>query len=463
MFKGGRRKQRGGRDERETVSSRRSHQKEESSDEGDDSSSGNYSTSSLNSSYDSEEDTLISHDSEEEEEWTAYDDDDDDRTDIAGMFEQSFLPHKIDDADSSVNESYYGSDDDHDSADRRLNKMCYQLATNDINLTRLDLEVRAVGSMAKDIAKHLPHNKRVTLLYLTCGTSSSAKNPPDEKEQRILKMLVSGLGQNASVLDLQFQGVRLNRDVASYLGAGLAENQSVQKVCLKDCHFLDESALAVLFLGMQHNQKIQELSILSSKLTTRNCDIVAASLLYMNLQSLVLVDTQLDLEGLRFLCDNIAKASHLTQLNLSRTKLGMSGVALLASSLQSPQQKVEKLILADCSLDDSCIHKLVKGLSHKMRKSSLTNLQLSRNDLLTDAGAVHLKRLLERNNHIQELSVDGCRGISKTRRKLIADGLRYNRSFLKSIFAESTTLAILESVDLIESLGSGGRPRLVSP
>jgi Leucine-rich repeat (LRR) protein len=96
------------------------------------------------------------------------------------------------------------------------------------------------------------------------------------------------------------------------------------------------------------------------------------------------------------------------------------------------------------------MHHLVESLKGL---PSLSVIDLSQNEL-SDQGALYLKGLLEKNNAITDLRVDGNKITSRKRLAAIADGLRYNNSVLKTFgFSATTSLAIFQTVDALEDLG----------
>jgi hypothetical protein len=395
---------------------------------------------------DAYDDYVDSEDSESESESESNVDEDSVDTDTsADSFYDDSAPSASND-DSNEGKIHEVNDDDEEERSEELNKLCYRLATE--SLTELDIQLSCIVSVAREIAGLLPSNSSLKKL----GLEFSRGRPEAEElyQRNTLMILCSGLAANSYVADIQIRNADLNRDVAFLLGATFAQNQSAQKICLKSCNLID-SGLAVLFLGMQRNKQIQELAILSCDLSDFDSDVVAASVPLMNLKSLTLNNTKLTVEGLRFLCERIKNSPNLVELNLSGHALGRRGMKVLISCLKSPNQKVGKLNLSFCGLDNACIKHLSKCL---VQNPTLFSLNLSDNDF-GDDGAVFLKLLLNENNSIKELYLHGCR-ISKRRLRLIADGLRYNNSFLKVLFSESVSLAILESVDVIENLGSAG-------
>ena len=90
---------------------------------------------------------------------------------------------------------------------------------------------------------------------------------------------------------------------------------------------------------------------------------------------------------------------------------------------------------------------LAKGLR---TYSTLTNLDISQNKQIGKS-TVYLKDLLKFNKSIVQMKVDGC-GLSKKSMEAVEEGLRYNNSFYKSFFSETTTKTIFGVMDSIEKI-----------
>ena len=401
---------------------------------------------------------------DDEEEYTIADEEDNESEASSGedsyvggadLVDKSILklisPFKDHDTLDPMDEGNDEDDDDDDiycgdsvaTENRKAYKLCVKLGSNDYRLTEMDIDCSSVEKkMAKEIAELLPQNNRLQRIRLAA---------PNSESMSIFRVLASGLARNSSITDVQIRNTDFDREAAGWLGSALARNQSVEKLCLRNCKFFD-SGLPVLFLGMQHSTKIRELYILQCDLSEGvDADVVAASIPLMKLTSLCLIDTRLGVNSLRFIFNNIAKTPSLTQLNLSiNKKLAMpAGIKALVSTLQSSRLKLTTLSLSSCSLDASCISKLARSL---VDNATITSINLSGNRFGVE-GASYLKRLLEKNNSIKELQVNGC-NIDKKREKAIADGLRYNNSLLKSIFSKGTSLAIFDAVEKIEKFGA---------
>ena len=343
------------------------------------------------------------------------------------------------DGDASVGSSH----------DKKMYKMCYKLASNDHRLTEIDVDCSALRrETAREMADILPHNTRLERVRLAAPAPSSSSSSSSDKKASManFRILVGGLATNTSVTDLQIRNTPLTRETAGQLGRALSANTSIHKLCLRNCQFADDSALPVLFVGMQHARSIRELYILQCDLSDPvNADVVSATVPLLKLQSLCLLDTRLTLDGLRFLADNLERTPSLTQINLSinRTVGTPEGIGLLADVLESGKLvNLTSLSVSSCSLHPDSVDDLAKSL---VDNQTLTSLNLSGNRF-GDEGAIHLRYLIERNQTIKELSFNGC-DITKRRQKELQDGLKYNNSLLKSLFSKETSLSIFNAVE----------------
>eukprot|EP00550_Attheya_septentrionalis_P009177 CAMPEP_0198287058 /NCGR_PEP_ID=MMETSP1449-20131203/5993_1 /TAXON_ID=420275 /ORGANISM="Attheya septentrionalis, Strain CCMP2084" /LENGTH=442 /DNA_ID=CAMNT_0043984953 /DNA_START=100 /DNA_END=1428 /DNA_ORIENTATION=- len=322
------------------------------------------------------------------------------------------------------------------------------LMSNHRSLKEIDIDEMSISkSLAIDIADALPKNTYLTKLRLI-----SNRGLEEKMNHSIFNIIVSGLGRNAYITTVEIMYATITRDTANALGVALARNEALKKICLSNCDF-STTGLSVLFMGMQHNKSIEDVTIRSCDLGNSASDIVAASLPLMKPRCLTLEHTNIGNDGLRFLFDNVLKNDNLRELSLSGNQLDKDSIKLLASCLKSPKQKVDKLVLSSCGLNYACIRAFSNGLK---LNPTLTNIDLSENGF-GDEGALVLKRLLIKNNSILELNVEECNITDARLEKAIVDGLRYNNSFLKSMFSEQISLSIMESVDMIREVGGSTR------
>lgn len=261
------------------------------------------------------------------------------------------------------------------------------------------------------------------------------------------EILLEGLDQNSSIVQLELHRVVITKEVAIELTSALSRNCSIKKFCLSKCKFVD-SGLAILFMGLQHNKAIRHLAIESCNLAGHRSNVIAAAVPLMKLQSIRLQNTKIPDKGMRFFLHNVGKTPSLESLNLSEEKLSESSLEKFVQSIQKCTNLV-RLVLSDCGLDESGIEILAEGVEGSEK---LESINVSKNRF-GDEGADILVELLKCNNTIKTLKCDGCR-ISRHEKRLLQDALRYNNTFLKSLFSPEVTLSILDSVGLFDPTSS---------
>ncbi|XP_050960311.1 ribonuclease inhibitor-like, partial [Labeo rohita] len=122
--------------------------------------------------------------------------------------------------------------------------------------------------------------------------------------------------------------------------------------------------------------------------------------------------------------------SHLRELNLSRNKLGDSGVKNLSDLLMNTQFKLEKLHLYGCSITEKQCLILTSAL--KSNPSHLRELNLSRNKL-GDSGVKNLSDLLMNTQFkLEKLDLCGC-SITEKQCLILTSALKSNPSHLREL------------------------------
>jgi hypothetical protein len=256
------------------------------------------------------------------------------------------------------------------------------------------------------------------------------------------EILLEGLDQNFSIIQLELHRVDITKETAIELTTALSRNTSLKKFCLKKCKFVD-SGLAVLFMGLQHNKSIRHLAIESCNLGGHRSNVIAAAIPLMKLQSVRLQNTNVPDKGMRFFLHNVGKTPCLESINLSEEMVSESAMEKLVESMQ--KCNLVRLVISDCGLDETSIEVLAEGVE-KMEK--LESIDVSKNRF-GDEGADTLIELLKCNSAIKHLKCDSC-SISRREKRLLKDALRYNNTFLKSLFSPEITLSILDSVALFD-------------
>ena len=333
--------------------------------------------------------------------------------------------------------SAYSSSNSSGSMDS-IGAMLVQMEDDDVALKDLVVDCKSLDrKAAKYISQFLPDNTHITKLHLQCGDRSS--------HNQILNKVLLGLSKgNGSVEHIIIQGAVINREVASWLVPSFAHHPKMKKFSIVKCKF-EGAALGILFVAMQHNKHVRHISFCSCDWDEHNTDVLSSSLQYFNLNTLSLVDVNISADSWPYLLQSIEQCKELIQLDLSRNVIDCSNINLLTKCV-CRRKTISKLVLSSCGLDDRCVKELAKGLR---KYKTLTSLDISQNTRMTDTGVVYLKDLLKFNNAVTELKVDGC-CLNKQSMAAIDSGLRYNNSFLKSFFSESTATSLFGVVDSIE-------------
>lgn len=323
-----------------------------------------------------------------------------------------------------------------------------RLLSSDQTLTRMDIDHRhlkdwSAGLPIEDIMIEIAKQSSLETLCIDLEFVTMAK----------YDVILDCVSRTETLKELILAGAKVNRHTANDIASALAENpNSLRKLTFKKCSFAG-SGFAILFLGLQHVSELTHLSIEECSLQGFASEIISAAIpLMKDLQSLRLVGTQLPVEGLRYLFDNLLRSRTLVELDLSYNELDAQSITWLAGFLQDEDTKIETLILKQCGLDPACIEILCESLGED---KNLTTLTLHGNTF-GDRGAMKLVKVLKTNHHLQSLGVKGCK-IGKKFLGKLSDGLRYNNSFLKNMFSSEFSLAILDTVGMVEKLpGSFG-------
>ncbi|XP_077086276.1 NACHT, LRR and PYD domains-containing protein 3-like isoform X3 [Siphateles boraxobius] len=225
--------------------------------------------------------------------------------------------------------------------------------------------------------------------YLTSGEIGETQLSSLQWSALVYVLLTSE--QKMDVFDLkQFIGAQNTADeVLQMLLPVVKESRSVQ---LWDCGVTDEVCVA-LTSGLRSNPShLRELSLSRNKVGDSGVKTLSDLLQdpHCKLEILWLWDCGVTDEG----CADLASAlrsnpSHLRELDLSRNKVGYSGVKQLSVLLQDPHCKLETLRLSYCGVTDKGCAALASALrsnpSH-LRELSLTGNKLRDSDvkLLSD-------------------------------------------------------------------------------
>ncbi|KAL7530716.1 hypothetical protein ACHAXR_003640 [Thalassiosira sp. AJA248-18] len=325
-----------------------------------------------------------------------------------------------------------GSEEFDESSLDSIGRMLIKLEDNDASLTDLVVDCKSIDKeAAAEIEQYLPDNTRLKKLRLHCGSRS--------RHLHICHCVISGLKDNSSVEYVEIRNAEIDHEIARWLVPSLAHSRTLKHINMISCKGI---GLEDLFVAMQWNKRVQQLTFRSCDWEDHITDIMASSLPLMKLHSLSLIDMNISIDGWPYLFRKISECRELQQLDLSRNELDESIVYLLARSLTA-QMQISKLSLASCWLDTQCIKELATGLRYEYQ-SPLISLDISQNNQLNDCDVVYLQDLLLSNNSIIQLKTGGC-GLNNQSLRTIESGLRYNNSCMKFL----CPVAIFDIFDFI--------------
>ncbi|XP_062399836.1 NACHT, LRR and PYD domains-containing protein 12-like isoform X2 [Sardina pilchardus] len=223
---------------------------------------------------------------------------------------------------------------------------------------------------------------------------------------------------------LQDKGVKL-------LCVGLRYPQCKLEILrLAGCKLTEESCKAVAS-AMESLVSLRELDLSDNDLKDSGVQLLVARLSspHCKLQTLRLAGCKLTEESCKAVASAMETLVSLTELDLSHNDLKDSGVQLLVARLRSHHCKLQTLRLADCKLtEESC-----KAVASAMETLvSLTELDLSHNDLKDSGVQLLVARLSSPHCKLQTLRLSGCL-ITHEGCSLLSSALKSNPSYLKQL------------------------------
>ncbi|XP_048046130.1 NACHT, LRR and PYD domains-containing protein 12-like isoform X2 [Megalobrama amblycephala] len=202
---------------------------------------------------------------------------------------------------------------------------------------------------------------------------------------------------------------------------------------LMDCGVTDEGWAALASALRSNPSHLRKLDLTKNKLGVSGVKLFSAGLEnpHCKLEDLGLSYCGVTDEG----CDALASAlrsnpSHLRKLDLTRNNLGDSGVKMISAVLENPHCKLETLRLGDCGVTDEGCAALASAL--RSNPSHLRELNLTRNNL-GDSGVKMISAVLE-NPHckLEKLQLSFC-DVTDEGCAALASALRSNPSHLRQL------------------------------
>ena len=258
-------------------------------------------------------------------------------------------------------------------------------------------------------------NQRSRCYTLPASCNLSARSDDSEA----LGCAVEGmLTVNRTLRILKLQDCHLNDVITGHIATGLTKNSSLKQLNLKSNRMLTGTGAARIFKSLEHNTSLEELDLSSNKFyqyrTATNddsevlgCAVEGMLTVNQTLRILNLRDCGLDDVITGHIATGLTKNSSLKQLNLkSNRMLTGTGAARIFKSLEH-NTSLDKLLL-------SCNSQLAVSDSElfgcRLQQMLTANKSLSVLDLsgcgVTDAVAQHIASGLAENKTLQVLSVD---------------------------------------------------------
>jgi Leucine Rich repeat len=318
-----------------------------------------------------------------------------------------------------------------------------RLLASDSSLTSMEINHRCIKNWAlalpiEDIMIEI--SKQASLKSLTIDFQYVTMAKYD--------IILDSVRYSETMIELTIVNAKVNRHTANAIATALAQNrESLARLSFKKCSFAG-SGFSILLLGIQHVAGLTHLAMEDCCLQGFASEIISASIpLIKTLKYLKLVKTQLPVEGLRFLFDNLQRCRSLKELDLSKNDFTPQAVSWLVGCLQSDETKIKTLSLVKCGLDAACIEILARGI---VEDKTLEALNLASNPI-GNSGAISIINMLKENHLLTRFSARDCE-IGKKSSEKIHNALRYNNSFLKNMFSADVSLAILDSVTMMEKV-----------
>ncbi|MCI4391770.1 hypothetical protein PGIGA_G00138220 [Pangasianodon gigas] len=266
--------------------------------------------------------------------------------------------------------------------------------------------------------------------YLQSGNLQQIELSPSQWSAVVFVLLASVQEQDAFVLNKYTNKYCTSDEVLLKLLPVVAASRKAE---FNNCGLNEKSCAALASMLSSESSNLRELDLSRNKLGDSGLKRLSAGLEnpHCKLETLRLRDCDISDEG----CDVLTSAlrsnpSHLRELDLSKNKVRDSGVKCLSAVLENPHCKLETLRLCDCDISDEGCAALTSAL--RSNPSHLRELDLSGNEL-RDSGVKRLSAVLE-NPHckLETLRLCDC-GVSDEGCAALTSALRSNPSHLREL------------------------------
>ena len=232
-----------------------------------------------------------------------------------------------------------------------------------------------------------------------------------------VEAIFQGLRHNTSLHELYVSHIRSPVDM-SILSSSLTVNHILRDLTLR-CN-LDDHAMEQLSAGLRANRSV-------TRLTLHITDTGVQHLATMLATNRTIQELNLSAYG-RISDHGMEQLSAGLRANESVTRLTLhchitdTGAQHLATML-AVNVTLQKLDLSSTSITDNVVSHLSRALQHN---SSVTHLNLSYNESITNTGAVALGEMLRVNKSLRELNLCGT-SVGEEGATALMEGLQHNQ------------------------------------
>ncbi|XP_029109061.1 NACHT, LRR and PYD domains-containing protein 3-like isoform X2 [Scleropages formosus] len=289
------------------------------------------------------------------------------------------------------------------------------MSDNDLQDSGVKLLCAALGS---------PQSKLVTIMLSNCGVTEegysalasvlgsnsshlreldmSRNNPKDSGLQQLCAVLQT---PNCKLKNLNLSDCGITEEGCFSLASALRSNPShLRELDMSGNHIVDSGVISLCVLLVDSSCKLEKLRLFDGQELKRDPTTLAS-----------------------VLC---SKLSELSELDLSNSHIGNSGVDLLCAVLEDPHCKPETLRLKGCKLSAKCCEKLASTLLSNC--DTLRELDMSDNEL-QDSGVKLLCAALENPQcKLATLMLREC-GITEEGFSSLASALHSNPFYLREL------------------------------
>ena len=197
------------------------------------------------------------------------------------------------------------------------------------------------------------------------------------------------------------------------------EHQGVESIRFRMGNATTEQMEAIL-QGLSNNTSLHELHVPNTRPPV-DMSILPASLTVNNTLQRLILTCELNDHAMEQLSAGLRANESVTRLTL-RCRITDTGAQHLATML-AVNDTLQKLDLFDSSITDNVVSRLSRALQHN---SSVTDLDLSYNESITNTGAVTLGEMLRENKSLRVLSLRNT-SVGEEGATALIEGIQHNQ------------------------------------